>query len=162
MSHCDLDIWRTNLKIHRVNARGTAYIQAMFRRKSLKNKRKWYNTYLKLLNRHFLFCVLVTLTFDLRTSKCIQLFYMSLSVDRLNLRPIGRKAPEKSCNASRTDFQRLSSRDLDLCPMTLQMHRYTVFANVYTPAKLHHDRMKNDREIATFGLSILCPCDLGL
>ena len=76
---------------------------------------------------------------------------MSLSIDRLNLRPIGRKTSEKSCKASRTDFQRLSPRDLDLCPMTLQMHRYTVFANVYTPAKFHQDRMKNDRDIATSG-----------
>ena len=40
MSHCDLDIWRTNLKIHRVNARGNAYIQATFRRNSLKNNRE--------------------------------------------------------------------------------------------------------------------------
>ena len=117
---------------------------------------------MKLLNRHFLYCVLVTLTVDLRTSKCIQLFYMSFSIDRLNLRPIGRKTPETSCNASRTDFQRLSPRDLDLCPMTLQTQRYTVFANGYTPAKFHQDRMKNDREIATSGFSILCPCDLDL
>ena len=115
-----------------------------------------------MLNRHFLFCVLVTLTFDVRTSKCIQLFYMSLSIYRLNLKPIGRKTSEKSCNASRTDFQRLSPRDLDLCPMTLQAHRYTVFAYVYTPAKFHQDRMKNDGEIATSGFSILCPCDLDL
>ena len=40
MSHCDLDIWRTNLKIHRVNARRTAYIQAKFRKHSLKNNRE--------------------------------------------------------------------------------------------------------------------------
>ena len=87
---------------------------------------------------------------------------MSLSIDRLNLKPIGQKTPEKSCNASRTDFQRLSPRDLDLCPMTLQMQMYTVFANVYTTAKFHQDRMKNDREIATSGFSILCPCGLDL
>ena len=123
-----------------------------------KIREKWYTTNLKLLNRHFLFCVLVTLTFDLCTSKCIQLFYMSLSIDRLNLRRIGQKTPEKSCNASRTNFQRLSP--LDLCPMTLQMHKYTVFTNVYTPAKFHQDRMKNDREIATYGFSILCPWPL--
>ena len=40
MSHCDLDSWRTNLKIHRVNARGTAYIQSIFRRNSLKDNRE--------------------------------------------------------------------------------------------------------------------------
>ena len=87
---------------------------------------------------------------------------MSLSIDRLNWRPIRRKTSEKSCNASKTDFQRLSPRDLDLCPLTLQMHIYTVFTNVYTPAKFHQCRMKNDREIATSGFSILCPCDLDL
>ena len=41
MSHYDLYIWRTNLKIHRVNARGTAYMQAIFRRNSLKNNREY-------------------------------------------------------------------------------------------------------------------------
>ena len=84
----------------------------------------------------------MTLIFDLRTSKCIQLFYLSLSIDRLNLKRIGQKTPEKSCNASRTDFQRLSPRDLDLWPMALRMQMNTTFANVYTPAKFHHDRMK--------------------
>ena len=87
---------------------------------------------------------------------------MSLSIDRLNLRRIEQKTSEKSCNASKTDFQRLSPRDLDLYPMTLKMHRNSVFANVYTPTKFHQDRMKNDREIATSGFSILCPCDLDL
>ena len=87
---------------------------------------------------------------------------MSLSIDRLNLKPIGQKTPEKSCNATRTDFQRLSPRDFDLCTMILQMQRYTVFAKVYTTTKFHQDRMKNDREIATSGFSILCPCDLDL
>ena len=115
-----------------------------------------------MLNRHFILCVLVTLIFNLRTSKCIQLFYLSLSIDRLNLKRIGQKTPEKSCNARRTDFQRLSPRDLDLWPMVLQMQMNTTFANVYTPAKFRHDRMKNDREIATSGFSILCPCDLDL
>ena len=46
--------------------------------------------------------------------------------------------------------------------MALQMQMNTTFANVYTPAKFHRDRMKNDREIATSGFSILCPCDLDL
>ena len=60
-------------------------------------------------------------------------------------------------------FKILSPRDIDLCPMTMQMHRNTVLANVYTSAKFHQDRMKNDREIATsVFFSILCPCDLGL
>ena len=40
LSHCDLDLLRTDLKIHRVNARGTAYIPAKFRRHSLKNNGK--------------------------------------------------------------------------------------------------------------------------
>ena len=46
--------------------------------------------------------------------------------------------------------------------MALQMQMNTRMANVYTPAKFHYDRMKNDREIATSGFSILCPCDLDL
>ena len=46
--------------------------------------------------------------------------------------------------------------------MTMQMHRDTVLANVYTPAKFHQDRMKNDREIVTACFSILCPFDLDL
>ena len=78
------------------------------------------------------------------------------------MKRIGQKTPEKSCNATRTYFQKLSPRDLDLCPMALQMQMNTTFANVYTPAKFHQYRMKNDREIATSGFSILCPCDLDL
>ena len=46
--HCDLDIWCTNLKIHRVNARGTVYIPGRFRRNSLKNKRDICTTDLKI------------------------------------------------------------------------------------------------------------------
>ena len=159
MSHCDLDIWRTNLKIHRVNARGTAYKQAMFRRNSLKTNREngiqvIWNCWIGI----FYFVSLWPWPLTCAT----QLFYMSLSIHTLNLRPIGRKTPEKSCNASMTDFQRLSPCDLDLCPMALQMHRCTVFANAYILAKFHPDRMKYDREIATSGFSILCPCDLYL
>ena len=40
MSHYDLDILRTNLKIYRANTRGTAYIQAKFRSNLLKNNRE--------------------------------------------------------------------------------------------------------------------------
>ena len=75
--------------------------------------------------------------------------YKSLSRNQPDLGEIGWKTAEKSWNASRTDFLRLSLSDLDLCPMTLQMHWDTVLANVYTPATFHQDRMKNDREIAT-------------
>ena len=110
----------------------------------------------------FLFCVLVTLTFELGTSKWIQFFYTSLSTETLNLRQIRRKTPEKSCNASRTDFQRLSPRDVDLCPMTLQMHRYTALANVYTPAKFHYGQLKMTEKLRLPGFSILSPCDLDL
>ena len=36
--------------------------------------------------------------------------------------------------------------------MALQMQMNTTFANVYTPAKFHHDRMKNDRvDLSWFG-----------
>ena len=162
MSLRDLDIWRTNLKIHRVHA--LPIYQPSYVDIRWKITEKWYTTDLKLLNRHFLFCVLVTLTFDLRTSKCIQLFCMSLSIDRLNLRRIGQKRLRNRGRLvqCRTDFQRVSSRHLDLCHMTLQMQMYTVLANVYTPAKFHQYRMKNDREIATSAFSIVCPCDLDL
>ena len=154
MSHCDLDIWRTYLKFTGLMHEALPIYKPSFAEIRWKIREK--------MNRHFLSCVLVTLIFDLRTSKCIQLLYLSLSIDILNLKRIGQKTPEKSCNASRTDFQRLSPRDLGLWPMALQMQMDTTFANVYTPAKCHHDRMKNGREIATSGFSILCPCDLDL
>ena len=136
MSQCDLDIWHTNLKIHRVNAQGTAYIPAKFRRNSLKNNReiRIQRTW-KLMNGHFLFCVPVTLTFDLRIPKYIQLFYKSLSTNGSNLREIGWKTAEKWWNTRRTDFQRLSPRNLDLCSMTMQMHRDTVLSiSIHQPS----------------------------
>ena len=163
MSHCDLDIWRTNLNIHRVNARGTAYIQFIFRRNSLKNNREngiqlIWNCWIGIFYFVSLWPWPLTCAPQNVYSSCTCQYLLI----ELNWRLIGRKTSEKSCNASRTDFQRLSPRDLDLCPMTLQMQIYTVFANVYTPAKFHQYRMKNDRENATSGFSILCPCDLDL
>ena len=71
MSHCDLGIWRMNLKIHWGNARGTAYIPAKFRRNSLKNKRE--NGIQLIWNGWIAIFYFVTLTFELRTSKCKQL-----------------------------------------------------------------------------------------
>ena len=107
----------------------------------------------------------VTLTFDLGIQKCIQLFYKSLSTNRPHLWEIWWQTAEKWWNACRTDFQRLYPRDLYLCSMTIQMHRETVISYIilyYTPAKFHRDRIKNDREIATSGFSILRLCDLDL
>ena len=100
--------------------------------------------------------------FDLRIPKCLQVFYKSLSTYRPNLREMAWKTAEKWWNPSRTNFQRLSPRNIDLCSMTMQMQRRTVLSYVYTSAEFHQDRMKNNREIATSGFSILCPCDLGL
>ena len=77
----------------------------------------------------------------------------SLSTNKPNLRQIGWKTAEKWWNTSWTNFQRSSPRDLGLCSMTMQMHRETVSTNVYTSAKFHQDRMKNDREIATSGFN---------
>ena len=89
MSHCDLDLSLTNLKIQRVNARGTVYIPDKFRRHSLTNNREiCIHLTWKLLHGHFLFCVLVSLTFDHRTRKCIQLFYKSSSTNIPDLREI--------------------------------------------------------------------------
>ena len=101
----------------------------------------------------------MTLIFDLRTSKCIQLFYLSLSIDRLNLKLIGQKTPEKSCNASRTDFQRLSPRDLDLWPMALQMQMNTTFANVYTPSR-SDEKWQRNRNFRFFYFVSLWPWPL--
>ena len=40
LSHCDLDIWRTDLKIHRVDGRDTAYIPSKFHRNWSKIREK--------------------------------------------------------------------------------------------------------------------------
>ena len=47
----------------------------------------------------FIECHLVTLTFDLCTQKCIQLFYKLLSINWPNMRKIRSKMAEKSQNA---------------------------------------------------------------
>ena len=60
LPHCDHDIWRTDLKIHRVDGRDTAYIPAKFHRNSFTNKRE-------IIVQHiFQGCHLVTLTFNVR------------------------------------------------------------------------------------------------
>ena len=60
LSHCDHDIWRTDLKIHRVDGRDTAYIPSKFHRNSFKNKREISVQHISQG------CLLVTLTFNLR------------------------------------------------------------------------------------------------
>ena len=60
LSHCDHDIWRTDLKIHRVDGRDTSYIPAKFNRNSFKNKREISVQHI------FQGCLFVTLTFNLR------------------------------------------------------------------------------------------------
>ena len=60
LSHCDHDIWRTDLKIHGVDERDTAYIPAKFHRNSFKNKREISVQHI------FQSCLLVNLTFNLR------------------------------------------------------------------------------------------------
>ena len=105
----------------------------------------------------------MTLIFDLRTSKCIQLFYLSLSIDRLNLKRIGQKKPEKSCNARRVDFQRLSPRDLDLWPMALQIQMNTTFANVYTTSQVSSrsdEKWQRNRDFRFFYFVSLWPWPL--
>ena len=57
LSHCDYDIWRTDLKIHRVDGRDTAYIPSKSHRNSFKNKREISVQHI------FQGCLLVTLTF---------------------------------------------------------------------------------------------------
>ena len=113
MSRCDLDIcvrtWKFTGLLHEVlpiYQPSIAEIRWIIREKFAYN---WF----ELLNGHFLFYVLVSLTFDLCTQQCIQLFYKSLSTNASNLREIGWKTAEKWSNASRTDFQRLFPRDLD-------------------------------------------------
>ena len=130
MSHCGLDIWRTDLKIHRVNARGTAYIKAQFRRNSLKNNGEnciqlIWNCWIGIFYFMSLWSSPLTCApQNVYRSSTYQYLLIDYIWDRSD-----EETPEKSWNASRTDFQRLSPRDLDLCLMILQMHKYNVLAN---------------------------------
>ena len=70
LSHCDHDIWRKDLKIHRVDGRDTAYTPAKFHRNSFKNKREISVQHI------FHGCLLVTLTFNLRPWNLHRLFFV--------------------------------------------------------------------------------------
>ena len=83
LSHCDHDIWHTDLKIHRVDGRDTAYIPAKFHRNSFKNKRAISVQHI------FQGCLLVTLTFDLRPWNLHQIVSLSTTIDQLNLKTMG-------------------------------------------------------------------------
>ena len=63
---------------------------------------------------------------------------------------IGQKTPEKSCNARRTDFQRLSPRDLE--PVALQMKWI-----LHLLMSIHQPSFMNVRQR---NRGILCPWDL--
>ena len=60
LSHCDHDVWSTDLKTHRVDGQDTAYIPAKFHGNLLQNKREISVQHI------FQGCFLVTLTFNLR------------------------------------------------------------------------------------------------
>ena len=83
LSHCDHDIWRTNLKIHRIDGRDTAYIPAKFHRNSFKNKREISVQHI------FQGCLLVTLTFNLRPWNLHQVVSLSRTINQLNLKTMG-------------------------------------------------------------------------
>ena len=70
LSHCDHDIWRTDMKIHRVDGADTAYTPAKFHRNSFKNKRE--------ISVQLIFhgCLLVTLTLNLRPWNLHQVVFL--------------------------------------------------------------------------------------
>ena len=83
LSHCDHDIWRTDLKIYRVDGHDTAYIPAKFHRNSFKNKREISVQHI------FQGCLLVTLTFNLRPWNLHQVVSLSRTINQLNLKTLG-------------------------------------------------------------------------
>ena len=94
-------------------------------------------------NRNYWLCIfiefhLVTLTFDLRTHKCIQLFYKSLSINWRNMRKIRWKMAEKPQNAesgkeikekkwARKKRQHNNRKVLRLCRQTLIYPKITEY-----------------------------------
>ena len=107
LSHCDHDIWRTDLKIHRVDGRDSAYIPAKFHRKSFKNMREISVQHI------FQGCFFVTLTFILRPWNLHQVVSFSGTINQLNLKTMGRWMTEKMLN---NHFHLVSPCDLDLWP----------------------------------------------
>ena len=83
LSPCDHDIWRTDLKIHRVDGRDTVYIPAKFHRNPFKNKREISVQHI------FQGCLLVTLTFNLRPWNLHQVVSLSRTINQLNLKTMG-------------------------------------------------------------------------
>ena len=160
MSHCDLAFQRTYLKCTGLMNEVLPIYNPSFAEICWKIIEKMVYSWFEIAEK--VFSILCPCDLDLWTAHLKMYTALLHVIIYIHLRRIGRKKPEKSCNASRTHFQRLSPLDLDLCSMAPQMHMYTTFANVYTPAKFHHERMKNDREIATTVFSFLCPCDLDL
>ena len=69
----DLDLCSMNLKIHRYTVLANVYTLAKFNQDRIKNDRE-------ITTSDCLFCVLVTLTFNLRNPKCIQPFYKTLNI----------------------------------------------------------------------------------
>ena len=80
LSDCDLDFWYTDLKIHGLNRRSTAYIPAKFHINSLKNNRE------NALTQFPRGCLLMTLTFDLRSRSFHQVVSLSWTIDQQNVR----------------------------------------------------------------------------
>ena len=86
-------LWPTDLKVFWSNLLIDVYVSSKFERHSMKNNRE-------IAERSFvLFCLLVPLTVDLRTWKCIQQMFKLLSIYQPSLKEIRRKMTEKSDDA---------------------------------------------------------------
>ena len=138
-SHCDYDIWRTHLKIHRVDGRDTAYIPSKFHRNSFKNKREISVQHI------FQGCLLVTLTFNLRPWNLNQVVSLSRTINQLNWKTMGWLMTEKLLNKQ---FHLVSPCDIDLWPSYPKMYTAVLQVIIYQLAKYERDPMTNGREIA--------------
>ena len=141
LSHCDHDILRTDLQIHRVDGRVTAYIPAKCHRNSFKNKRNIS------VQHVYQGCLLVTMPFDLRPWNLYQVVSLSRTINQLNLKTMGWLMTEKLLNKH---FHLVSPCDLDLWFSYPKMYTAVlqVITCIYHQAKYERHPMKNDREIA--------------
>ena len=136
-------LWLTDLKVYWSNLLVNVYVSTKFERRSMTNNRE-------IAERSFVqFCLLVPLTLDLRTWKCIPLMYKLLSIYTSQ---VWKRFVEKWQRNDKMIKPKVEFYNLDisllLWPTDLKVYWSNLLVDVYVSTKFERRSMTNNREIA--------------
>ena len=144
--HCDLDRWPFDLKIYRAHP----WLMVSLHVKFHANKCKKESSYAP--ETIFSYLCIVTLTFDLLTSKSIGHIFASWGVCMWSFMMIGVKGKQL---CARNHFQLFMHCDIDLWPFDLKIYRAHPCLMGSLHVKFHDDRCKRKAVIRRKPFSVI-------